>query len=177
MIRISRFNRVAVNREHERNVALAGDRPTSSLPLRFRPIEVSDLQEIMVIEEAAFSYPWTRQFFLEELRAACGRSRAAILGEQIVGYVIFWLVAGDVDIHNLAVAPPFRRRGIGRALLSETIAEAKQAGSRHVTLEVRRSNTEARRLYESLGFVVKGVRRGYYSDNGEDATMMALELR
>ena len=84
---------------------------------------------------------------------------------------------GAVDIHNLAVHPELRRQGVGRSLLQGVIDETRERGLKRVTLEVRKSNAAAQRLYYSLGFVAQGVRKGYYSDNGEDALSMALEVR
>ncbi len=137
----------------------------------------SDLDEIMVIEKASFSYPWSSRFFLQELKVPCGRSLLASVEGKTVGYVIYWLLPNEVDIHNLAVTPVHRRHGIGKALLKAAIDEARQRGSGQVTLEVRKSNEAAQRLYHSLGFEAKGVRKGYYSDDGEDALVMVLELK
>ena len=79
-------------------------------------------------------------------------------------------------INYLAVHPDYRRRGVGRYLLTTMIHNAREKGFRRVTLEVRKSNSAAQRLYQSLGFVGNGVRRGYYSNDGEDALLMVLEL-
>lgn len=136
----------------------------------------SDLNAIMAIENASFSSPWSARFFLQELKVPCARSLLAVVGEKTVGYIIYWLLPSEIDIHNLAVHPAYRRRGIGRALLQAVIEEAKRRGSVGVTLEVRTSNEAAQRLYQSLGFVASGVRKGYYSDTGEDALAMALEF-
>jgi [ribosomal protein S18]-alanine N-acetyltransferase len=94
-----------------------------------------------------------------------------------VGYVLFWFLPEDVDIHNIAVHPDFRRQGIGRLLLEQVIVAARRQERLRVTLDVRFSNTPAQNLYRSFGFVTRGLRKGYYSDNGEDALVMALELR
>ncbi len=144
--------------------------------LQLRPSVSSDLDEVMAIENASFSYPWSSRFFLQELKVPCARSLLAILDGKAVGYVIYWLVANEVDIHNLAVIPVHRRRGLGTALLQAVIEEAQQRKSERVTLEVRKSNEAAQKLYCSLGFKVKGVRKGYYSDDGEDALIMVLDF-
>jgi [ribosomal protein S18]-alanine N-acetyltransferase len=136
-----------------------------------------DLAEVMAIESTSFRHPWSSRFFLEELQAPCARSTLAQLGDKIVGYVLFWLLPEEVDIHNIAVHTEFRRRGIGQALLHHVVAQARSRNSSRVTLEVRVSNIPAQKLYESVGFVSKGLRKGYYSDDGEDAVLMALELR
>lgn len=136
----------------------------------------ADLDEVMAIERAAFRYPWSSRFFLQELQVQCARSILAEIGGQIVAYVLFWILPGAVDIHNIAVHTGFRRHGIARLLLEQVIHEAEARSLPRVTLEVRQSNIPAQRLYESLGFVMTGVRRGYYSDDGEDALAMALEV-
>lgn len=136
----------------------------------------SDLDEIMTIERASFSYPWSPRFFLQELRVPCARSLLAVLGGKTVGYIVYWLLPSEVDIHNLAVHPTYRRQGIGMSLLQGVVEEAKRNGASKVTLEVRKSNEAAQRLYHFLGFVARGVRKGYYSDDGEDALAMVLEF-
>jgi [ribosomal protein S18]-alanine N-acetyltransferase len=137
----------------------------------------ADLDEVMAIERAAFRYPWSSRFFLQELQVQCARSILAEIGGKIVGYVLFWVLPGAADIHNIAVHTGFRRHGIARVLLEQVISEAGARSLPRVTLEVRMSNVAAQRLYESLGFVTTGIRRGYYSDDGEDALAMALDVR
>lgn len=144
--------------------------------LRLRPIASSDLEEVMEIEKASFSYPWSARFFLQELRVPCARSLLAVLEGKTVAYIIFWFLPSEVDIHNVAVHPAHRRQGIGRSLLQAVIDEAVQQGLRRITLEVRKSNEAAQRLYQSLGFESQGLRKGYYSDDGEDALIMVLDL-
>lgn len=100
----------------------------------------------------------------------------AIYDGRIVGYIVYWVLPGAVDIHNLAVHPAHRHHGVGRCLLQAVIHETRERGLKKVTLEVRKSNVAAQRLYQSLGFVAHGVRKGYYSDDGEDALSMALEV-
>lgn len=136
----------------------------------------ADLDAVMAIEKASFAYPWSPRFFLQELQVECARSFLAEVNGRIVGYILFWLLVDAIDIHNVAVHSEFRRRGIGRLLLDKVILEARRRGSTRVTLEVRRSNVVAQRLYESIGFVTTGIRKGYYSDDGEDALAMALQL-
>lgn len=144
--------------------------------LFLRPITSSDLEEVMAIEQAAFSFPWSARFFLQELRVPCARSLLAVADGTTVGYVIYWRLPSGTDIHNLAVHPAHRRQGIGRALLQAVIEEARRESLQRITLEVRKSNEAAQRLYQSLGFVSQGIRTGYYSDDGEDALIMALEF-
>lgn len=145
-------------------------------PARLRPILSSDLEQIMAIERASFAYPWSQRFFLQELRVFCARSTVAVIDDHPAGYIIYWLLPGEVDIHNLAVHPSYRRQGLGRMLLQAVIDEARREGRQRITLEVRKSNEPAQRLYQSTGFVPRGIRKGYYSDDGEDAVVMVLEV-
>lgn len=138
---------------------------------------IADLDEVMVIERTAFRFPWSAGFFRQELQVACARSILAEADGKIIGYVLFWLLPGAIDIHNIAVHVDFRRRGIARVLLGRVIDEARRQSIVHIMLEVRKSNLPAQKLYETVGFLTVGLRKGYYSDNGEDALAMTLELK
>ena len=141
---------------------------------RMRP---EDLEDVLAIERASFSMPWSRGAFLYEMEqnrvARCWVMRE---GGRLVGYLCLWEVADELHITNIAVHPASRRRGIGRALLKTVLDEARGRGLRLVVLEVRPSNHEALLLYESFGFRVVGRRRGYYYDTGEDALVMEVSL-
>jgi ribosomal-protein-alanine N-acetyltransferase len=149
---------------------------SSDTGVEVRNMGPSDVEEVMRIEKSSFTSPWSTRFFLEELHAPCARCLLAIFHDRTVGYVLYGRLPGEVDIHNLAVDKDYRRRGIGRCLMNTVIQEAREQGLTRVTLEVRRSNEAAKGLYQALGFTVQGLRAGYYSDNGEDAYVMALEL-
>ena len=137
---------------------------------------MADIDEIMVIERSSYRFPWSQGFFLQELQVTCARSLLAELDGKIVGYILYWLLPDMVDIHNVATHVNYRRRGIARLLLGQVLVQAEAHLIGRVTLEVRRSNMPAQRLYESFGFINTGLRKGYYSDNGEDALAMTLEL-
>jgi ribosomal-protein-alanine N-acetyltransferase len=92
----------------------------------------------------------------------------------IVGFLLAWSVADELHLLELASHPDYRRRGFARALLNALILHARQERKRLLLLEVRRSNSAAILLYESTGFERTGVRRGYYSDTGEDAVEMRI---
>ena len=143
---------------------------------QLRPIISSDLEDILAIENVSFMYPWSSRFFLQELRVPCARSLLATVEGKPVGYIIYWLLPSEIDIHNVAVHPAYRRQGIGRSLLQAIIEEAKHERRGRITLEVRKSNEAAQRLYYSVGFASQGIRKGYYSDDGEDAVIMVLEF-
>src|SRR5262245_24656259 len=144
--------------------------------IQFRPMTMADMDEIMAIERSAYRFPWSQGFFLQELQVACARSILAEADGTIIGYVLYWLLPGTIDIHNLAIHTNHRRRGVARLLLKRVVAHARAQAIDRVTLEVRKSNLAAQRLYESIGFLTTGLRKGYYSDNGEDALAMALEV-
>ncbi|MBE3598704.1 MAG: ribosomal protein S18-alanine N-acetyltransferase [Limnochordaceae bacterium] len=141
------------------------------------PMRVRDLNDIMVIERLSFSTPWSKSAFLSELleneRAHYLVARA---DGRAVGYVGIWLVADEGHITNVAVHPEYRSRGVGRKLMEAITELARRKGARRLTLEVRKSNLRAQRLYESLGFQGVGLRKGYYRDNNEDAIIMWREL-
>lgn len=136
----------------------------------------ADLDEVMAIERTAFPFPWSVGFFRQELQVACARSILAEADGKIIGYVLFWLLPGTIDIHNIAVHTDFRRQGVARLMLRKIVDEAKRQSITRVVLEVRKSNLPAQQLYGAMGFSTSGIRKGYYSDNGEDALAMTLEL-
>ena len=149
----------------------------SSKVASVRSMTAVDIENVIAIERASFQFPWSTRFFLDELQVDCARSILAEVEGRIVGYVLFWFLPEEVDIHNIAVHPDFRRQGIGRLLLEQVVDAARRQERLRVTLDVRFSNAPAQNLYRSFGFVIRGLRKGYYSDNGEDALVMALELR
>lgn len=112
----------------------------------------------------------------EELARTWARLRVARgPGGAVLGYVLFWHVADEVHLLNVAVDPARRRQGIGRALVEDVLAYARAHDASKVLLEVRASNDAALRLYERLGFQRFNVRRRYYAD-GEDGVEMVLAL-
>jgi [ribosomal protein S18]-alanine N-acetyltransferase len=138
---------------------------------------MSDLDRILEIEQASFVNPWTREMYLAELEnhgvSFCFVVRDS--AQQVIGFCSFWRVLDELHINNLAVTPGRRGSGAGTALLLEVLREGARMGARRATLEVRRSNEGARRLYERLGFSVAGVRRSYYSHPVEDALVLWRE--
>jgi ribosomal-protein-alanine N-acetyltransferase len=95
---------------------------------------------------------------------------------EVIGFALAWRAADERHLLDLAVDPGWRRKGVGRHLLAAVLEEAHAGAARLVVLEARASNAAALGLYRSAGFLVTDVRRAYYSDNGEDAVVMRLEL-
>jgi [ribosomal protein S18]-alanine N-acetyltransferase len=138
---------------------------------------LSDLDSVLEIEQASFVNPWTREMYLAELENR-GVSYCYIIrdvSQRVIGFCSFWRVLDELHINNLAIAPDNRGGGAGTALLNEVLREGARLGARRATLEVRRSNEAARRLYERLGFTMAGVRRAYYSNPVEDALVLWRE--
>ncbi|MGQ9498238.1 MAG: ribosomal protein S18-alanine N-acetyltransferase [Desulfotomaculales bacterium] len=144
--------------------------------MRFESMRLEHIDQVLEIEKRSFPTPWPRQTFeFEVLYNELAEYAVAIDNGRVVGYGGMWLVLDEAHITNVAVHPTYRGRHIGRALMLELIRRARARGATRVTLEVRPSNTVARNLYKSLGFVEKGIRRKYYQDNKEDAIIMWLE--
>jgi ribosomal-protein-alanine N-acetyltransferase len=137
-----------------------------------------DLDEVLAIERASFTMPWSRGAFLYEMQqnrvARCWVMRED--EQRVVGYLCLWEVADELHITNVAVRPDARRHGIARALLRTVLDDARGRLFRLVVLEVRPSNHQAVALYESFGFHIVGRRRAYYYDTGEDALVMEIHL-
>jgi [ribosomal protein S18]-alanine N-acetyltransferase len=138
----------------------------------------SDLDAVLEIETTSFTSPWTREMYIAELRNV-GVSFCYLARDTdrtvVLGFCSFWRVVDELHINNLAVGPPYRRRGIGTALMGYVLDEGVRLGARRATLEVRRSNDAARRLYEQLGFSAAGVRPAYYTNPIEDALVLWKE--
>ncbi|MFQ6606588.1 MAG: ribosomal protein S18-alanine N-acetyltransferase [Fidelibacterota bacterium] len=130
----------------------------------------ADLEPISIIEERVFSYPWTRDQLAYELTARPGVI-SLVLEEKrkIIGYLFAQGLAGGVRILNLAVSVPYQRRGYGKHLLRTFLK--RYCNHKPVTLEVKRSNLPALKLYCDLGFKEVGIRKNYYED-GEDALVL-----
>lgn len=153
--------------------ALSSRPPAADDEPRLRDMTVDDLAEVHEVERLSFPTPWSTNAFLRELTENIYADYivAAVKG-RVIGYAGMWVVIDEAHVTNIAVHPEYRGRGIGEQLLSELFVRAKARGARRMTLEVRPSNAVARHLYEKHGFVARGLRKGYYSDTGEDAIIM-----
>jgi ribosomal-protein-alanine N-acetyltransferase len=139
-----------------------------------RRLELRDLGGIEEIERASYPTPWSRSMFAGEIAKPSSICLGAFDSgdDHMMGYLIVSRYVDAWHVMNVAVAPEHRRQGVARRLLTELFARTSEDGHRGYTLEVRVSNDEAIRLYEKLGFRSRGVRRGYYTDNREDALIM-----
>ena len=135
----------------------------------------ADLDGVIAIEQASFNNPTTREWYQNELLRpdVCYVFVIRLPEAPVAGFCAFWKVVDQIHINNLAIHPEFRRRGLGRLLLTRVLEEAAVLGAPHATLEVRRSNGPACRLYERAGFSVAGVRTSYYTNPIEDALILS----
>ena len=144
--------------------------------VRLRPMREADIDRVYEIECLCFHRPWTRESFHSELANLC--ARYVVLEEDgvVVAYGGMWIIIDEAHVNNVAVHPDCRGRGYGRRIMKELMRGAYRAAEIvQMTLEVRVSNDVAIALYASMGFTVKGRRKGYYDDTGEDAYIMWCE--
>jgi ribosomal-protein-alanine N-acetyltransferase len=141
-----------------------------------RPMSVTDLQQIIHIEKTSFPTPWTLELFVRELSLKFSHNFVLDLLGMVIGYINFWVVAGEMHIMSIAVHEEYRNRNVGTMLLERSLSYARRQGAEYVHLEVRRDNDAAIALYRGMGFEVVGERKGYYTDTGEDALVMARYL-
>lgn len=141
------------------------------------PMAIADIPQILCIETAAHSHPWSEKLFLSNF----GKryiNHVIMVNDQVAGYFIASYVAGEVTLLNIAVAPNFQGKGLGRALLLFLKAHAQSLSQQEIWLEVRASNHVAIALYQVIDFVEVDIRSAYYpTDNGrEDAIIMCCYL-
>jgi ribosomal-protein-alanine N-acetyltransferase len=144
------------------------------MTVEFRKLKLRDLGAIEDIERASYPTPWSRSMFAGELAKPSSICLGAIDVEddRLVGYLIISRYVDAWHVMNLAVAHDYRRHGIATRLMQRLFELTASDGRRGYTLEVRVSNEAAIKLYEALGFRARGIRRGYYTDNREDALIM-----
>lgn len=131
------------------------------------------IQGMTEVENLSFATPWSLDSITDEVvKNNLARYICARLDGQIIGYGGMWVIFEEAHITNIAVLPEFRRCGIGKFILKELIQIAKKNNVTTMTLEVRKSNIVAQKLYKFYGFECCGIRKAYYSDNGEDAIIM-----
>jgi [ribosomal protein S18]-alanine N-acetyltransferase len=138
--------------------------------VEIRRLAYADLPHVVALERRAFTSPWSLAMFVLELSKPSGICLAAMVEDELVGYLICSRYDTVWHVMNIAVDPDRRRRGIATALIGALLERIGPDGQ--VTLEVRRSNIGAQALYERFGFRSAGIRPRYYADNAEDAVIM-----
>ena len=149
----------------------------TAVALEIRRLSLGDLDDVEAIEKRAYRTPWSRSMFASELAKPASICLGAFEGERLVGYVINSRYVDAWHVMNVAVSPSHQRRGIATQLFEHLFDLTRDDERRGYTLEVRISNADAIRLYEKLGFERRGIRRGYYTDNREDALSMWRDSR
>jgi ribosomal-protein-alanine N-acetyltransferase len=143
-----------------------------------RLVDATEIDGLMAVDRESFSQPWTRQMYEDELRNPCSTIWIARRPDgHLAGYCSVWLVVDELHINNVAVCQDLRRHGLGAALVAHALTSGAAAGAKSATLEVRRSNTAARRLYEQLGFRQRGERARYYDQPVDDALILWAEIQ
>lgn len=133
------------------------------------------VDSLAALEQMCFAVPWTRQAFIDELQNPLARYTLLSYAGEAVAYAGYWHIVDEGHITNIAVHPSHRRCGLASRLLAHMLEEAQENGLHLLTLEVRVSNAAAIALYEKFDFTAAGIRKRYYSDNGEDALIMTKE--
>ena len=137
---------------------------------------VDDLQAVLEIERSSFTTPWSETSFFNEIKNPRSIAKVVRLGGRIAGYLCASRIIDEGHILTFAVHPEFRNRGIATALIRDILEQLEGEGCRFVFLEVRASNSDARKMYEKFGFRELGVRKNYYVTPVEDGVVMVLKF-
>lgn len=138
----------------------------------FRPMTRKDVSRIAALERICFAMPWSVGSLNGELKNPAAHYMVIEREGQVIAYAGMWIIFEEAHITNVAVDPEVRRQGLGRLIMLGMMAEAMKLGASRMTLEVRETNIAAQHLYDGCDFYKAGVRRGYYSNTGEDAWIM-----
>lgn len=142
-----------------------------------REMNVDDIDDVLEVEKVSFSTPWSKESFIQEIKEnKLARYIIAQVDEKVVAYGGMWLILDEAHITNVAVATGFRNMGIGQMIIDGLINICNELIINHMTLEVRKSNYPAIKLYKNNRFVEIGTRPGYYADTKEDAIIMWKEI-
>lgn len=138
---------------------------------QIRAMAEADLPAVLAVERQCYPSPWSEQQFLRELCNPVATVDLLWLDDELAGYMCTWLIAGELQILNVATSPKFQRRGVADRLFTHLFDRCQKQGVDKAWLEVRAGNVAAITLYHQHGFVADAVRSGYYRD-GEDAVLM-----
>lgn len=143
----------------------------------FRYMREEDIDQVLAVEHASFTVPWSREAFYNELHN--NKFAVYIVLEEdnkIIGYSGTWVVIDEAHVTNVAILPEYRGRQLGETMMRKLMSVAREMGAKSMTLEARVTNHVAQSLYRKLGFQNGGIRKNYYSDNQEDALVMWVNL-
>ncbi|MGR9047636.1 ribosomal protein S18-alanine N-acetyltransferase [Halobacillus faecis] len=143
-----------------------------------RRMTKDDVGAVMEVEKASFAVPWSGETFKKEMEDNPYAHYYVVENEdEIIGYCGLWLIIDEAHVTNIAIHPDHRGNKYGEHLFRHTCNEAIEHGAIQLSLEVRVSNTAAQHMYRKFGMVPGGIRKRYYSDNGEDALVMWVGLK
>jgi ribosomal-protein-alanine N-acetyltransferase len=141
-------------------------------------MRVSDLDQVMAIEDYSFPTPWRRHMYESDLRTN-SHSRFYVIKDgqsgELAAYIGSWFIYDEAHVGTIATKREFRGQRLAEQLLAYTALAAQSEGMQYMILEVRINNHSAKTLYERLGFELVGIRKGYYTDTGEDALLMTCD--
>lgn len=150
----------------------------NSISVKFEYASGGHVTQMYEIEKQSFTTPWSPESLLKDVvDNRLATYIVAKAGGKVVAYAGFWLVLDEAHIMNIAVRKEYRGKGIGKAILDELLKKALSRGAASVGLEVREKNTTAIRMYENAGFIKNGIRKGYYTDTGENAVLMVKIMK
>ncbi|MES2263164.1 MAG: ribosomal protein S18-alanine N-acetyltransferase [Pseudomonadota bacterium] len=147
--------------------------------LNYAPMQNSDLDEVLALEQQVYPHPWSRGNFVDSLASGY---EAWVLRDQamrLLGYFLIMPIVDEAHLLNVAVAAEWQGQGLGRFLLNQSVACARGLGMESMLLEVRPSNGRALEIYQRYGFIQIGRRKAYYpaaNQQREDAIVMRIEL-
>ncbi len=145
--------------------------------IQFRSMRMEDIPAICAIEQEAFPTPWSYEAFRNELiHNFYAHYLVMQWKDEVIGYGGMWTVMDEAHVTNIAIRKDFRGKKLGNRLMAEIQETARLLGAKKMMLEVRPSNIVAQQLYKKFGFRTCGVRKGYYTDNNEDALIMVADL-
>ncbi|MGM8365675.1 ribosomal protein S18-alanine N-acetyltransferase [Virgibacillus sp. W0181] len=145
--------------------------------LVIRKMELDDIDNVMQVDAASFSSPWPKDVFQQEVSSnQHAHYFVALVDGMLIGYVGLWIVMDDAQITNIAVHPDYRGNNLGEKLFQYACQFAIKMMVKRLSLEVRVSNTVAQNMYRKFGLVPGGIRKNYYTDDGEDAVIMWVNL-
>ncbi|MEC4807057.1 MAG: ribosomal protein S18-alanine N-acetyltransferase [Jaaginema sp. PMC 1079.18] len=151
---------------------------TQSSPVFLKPITAADLDAVVELDRVCLGGLWTKAGYQRELDSPNSElwaiARSPQQPQSLIALGCFWAILEEAHITLLAVAPAYRRQGLGRLLLATLLQQAQKRGLERATLEVRCSNQAAIALYQKFGFKIAGTRKKYYQDNQEDALILWL---
>lgn len=143
-----------------------------------REMTLDDVDQVLEVERSSFSTPWTTDIFYREI---VDNEHAYYFviewDKKIVGYVGVWIVLDDAQITNIAILPEYRGMKLGEKLFGFIMHLLQSLNVERLSLEVRVSNIAAQKLYRKFGLVPGGIRKNYYTDSGEDAIVMWVNIK